>query len=201
MYESLLPSLNKTEAANSYFFDRGVSQEVFDAFELGSIEGQSSRETYHLIGKPCFPIRDINGELISIGSRPGTSWMKYYYLPFPKNKTLYGLHIAAPHILEKGFVFVVEGIFDALLMHSHGYTNTVATMGSSMSRIQLLLLTSYTNGIKYIPDMDGPGLTEFDKNRSMMYNVCKDINIDPLFTYPHKDIADFLKNGGELNAG
>ena len=197
MYEDALPLLDKDRDVNKYFFDRGVSEEVFRDFELGT--ARQNHQYFTLSGSPCFTIRDINGELISVGCRKGTKQMKYYYLPFGKAKTLYGIHLAIPHILEKGFVFIVEGIFDALLMHSHGHKNTVAIMGSSISKTQLMILASLTNGIKYIPDVDGPGLAEFDKNRNMMYTLCKDLTIDVVYTYPHKDIADYLVNGGKIS--
>lgn len=198
MHEDALKLFNRSMAANKYFFDRGVTEEVFNQFELGTMEG--SIQYSPLSFSPVFPIRDINGNLMTIGSRRGLSHMKYYYLPpFEKSKTLYGINHALPNILEKDFVYVVEGVFDELLMFSKGYTNTVALLGSSFSTFQLYLLTSLTKNIAYVPDMDSPGLKAFDKNKKMMYTLCSDINIDINFTYPSKDVADFLLAGGKLN--
>jgi len=196
MYENVLELFDKSRDTNGYFFERGVTEEVFRDFELGTVRPNSDYPI--LVGSPCFTIRDINGDLLSIGCRKGLRSMKYYYLPFGKTKTLYGLHLAVPHIVEKGFVHIVEGIFDVLLMHSYGYKNTVGIMGSSISKSQLILLASLTNKVKYIPDVDGPGLAEFDKNKIMMYNLCKDIIIDEFYPYPEKDIADFLLHGGKV---
>lgn len=197
MYEDALPRFDKSTEINKYFFDRGVSEEVFNTFNLGTIPGGFKYP--QVCNRPAFPIYDINGNVVTIGVRSGLEYMKYYYLPFDKHKTLYGINFALPHIIEKGFAYVVEGVFDELLMHSHGYKNTVALLGSSFSQYQLYLLTSLTKQIKYIPDLDSPGLKAFDKNKKIMYTLCRDVDIDIAFTYPFKDIADYLSNGGKLS--
>ena len=197
MYEDALELFNREKEYNKYFFDRGVSDEVFGVFELGTILGSSKYSKISL--SPAFPIRDINRELLSIGVRKGLDNLKYYYLPFHKTRTLYGLDIAAPYILADNFAYVVEGIFDVLLMHSYGHKNTIGLMGSSLSTYQMFLLTSLTNNITYIPDMDSPGLKEFDKTKKIVYNLCRDVNMDVIYTYPQKDIADYLQNGGVID--
>ncbi|MCF8024613.1 MAG: DNA primase [Desulfobacteraceae bacterium] len=86
-----------------------------------------------------FPIVDISGQVIAFGGRVmDDSKPKYLNSPetpvYHKGRTLYGIHEAREQCRSRGCVFIVEGYFDLLVMHQHGLKNTVATLGTALTR-------------------------------------------------------------------
>ena len=91
-----------------------------------------------------FPIRDAEGRLSGFGGRSmDDSSPKYINSPrsplFDKSQILYALHLARTGVAEKGIV-IVEGYMDAIAAHQHGFSNVVASMGTSLTQQQVTLL-------------------------------------------------------------
>jgi DNA primase len=53
---------------------------------------------------------------------------------YQKRRTLYGMNAARQSCRAKGCIYIVEGYFDLLTMHQHGLTNSVATLGTALTR-------------------------------------------------------------------
>ena len=188
----ILNSLNlNREFENSYFYSRGVSLEVFDEFGLG-VSTASSPVPYHLVNFPIFPVFDINNQYVGYGVRPGLGGMKYNIQGFQKNKHLYGIHIAKHHILNQDSVIIVEGYFDVLLAHTHGFKNTVSCFGSSLSKEQILLLGSYTQNFQMSLDSDKSGLDGFYKAEKLIKKIFPSANVSCILVQPYKDFADYV---------
>lgn len=86
-----------------------------------------------------FPITDVTGQVVAFGGRVmDDSKPKYLNSPetsvYHKGRTLYGLHAAREQCRSNGCVFIVEGYFDLLVMHQHGLKNSVATLGTALTR-------------------------------------------------------------------
>ncbi|MFP3999856.1 MAG: DNA primase [Desulfobacterales bacterium] len=86
-----------------------------------------------------FPITDLTGQVVAFGGRVmDDSKPKYLNSPetpvYHKSSTLYGLHAARDQCRSRGCVFIVEGYFDLLVMHQHGLKNSVATLGTALTR-------------------------------------------------------------------
>lgn len=86
-----------------------------------------------------FPIWDAQGRPIGFGGRVVDDAMpKYMNSPetpvYSKSHSLYGLHLARPHCLEKGVVYIVEGYLDLLALAQHGIENVVATLGTALTK-------------------------------------------------------------------
>jgi len=86
-----------------------------------------------------FPIWDVTGQVVAFGGRVMDEALpKYLNSPespvYHKRSTLYGLHAARSACRSRGRVYIVEGYFDLLAMHQHGLTNSVATLGTSLTR-------------------------------------------------------------------
>jgi DNA primase len=69
----------------------------------------------------------------------------------------FGLHLNAQSIIDEGFVWLVEGQFDAIALWQKGYKNVVALMGSSISEQQAMLLLSVTSTLMLCMDGDDAG--------------------------------------------
>ena len=97
------------------------------------------------------PIIDLQGEIVGFsgrivdgGSHAGEEAPKYINTPetsvFKKGEHLFGLHAAKPGMRKSGRAILVEGNFDVLAMHGHGFTETVAPMGTALTPTQVHLL-------------------------------------------------------------
>jgi len=86
-----------------------------------------------------FPIFNISNQVIGFGGRVlDDSLPKYLNSPetpvFNKSKSLYGFALAKTTCRERQTVYIVEGYFDVLALHQHGILNSVATLGTSLTR-------------------------------------------------------------------
>ena len=86
-----------------------------------------------------FPIHDAAGRLIALAGRAldPDATPKYLNqretLLFKKSHAFFGLGWAHEAIRTRRRVILVEGFFDALLMHKHGFPATLAVLGSHLS--------------------------------------------------------------------
>lgn len=86
-----------------------------------------------------FPIHDDVGRTVGLSGRALSDKSKAKYINSPtselyqKSRILYGLHRSRNAVRNKGFVYVVEGYTDVITMHKHGFENTVATCGTSIT--------------------------------------------------------------------
>jgi DNA primase len=88
------------------------------------------------------PIFDKKGRTIAFGGRGHKeNPPKYLNSPdselFKKNEILYGFPQAVKTIKEKKQAIVVEGYFDVIALHQHGFTNAIATLGTAFSQEHL----------------------------------------------------------------
>ena len=85
-----------------------------------------------------FPILDANHQIIGFGGRVlDDSKPKYLNSPetpiYHKGHSLYGVHASKDKCREAGTVFIVEGYFDLIALHQHGFKNSVATLGTALT--------------------------------------------------------------------
>jgi len=115
-----------------------------------------------------FPIENVFGEVIAFGGRIlGPGEPKYLNSPessvYTKGKNLYGLNRAREAIREEGFCLIVEGYFDVISLWNAGIRNTVATLGTALTREHLDLLRRYTQDVVALFDPDEAGRRALDR--------------------------------------
>jgi len=98
-----------------------------------------------------FPIRSRNGALVAFGGRiVGEGEPKYLNSPesplFEKRSTLFLLDQAWGSIGSSRAAVVVEGYFDCLQLHRVGITNSVATLGTSLTEQHARILKGRIRG-------------------------------------------------------
>jgi DNA primase len=113
-------------------------------------------------GRIIFPITDVRGTVVAFGGRSvDGSEPKYLNSPetaaFKKGETLFGLYQAKQAIKKQGYALVVEGYFDLLALHRHGFTNAVATMGTALTGEHIGRLRGYAGSIHTLFDSDDAG--------------------------------------------
>ncbi len=136
------------------------------AAELGLIRQRREGPGYYSFfrNRLVFPIRDHQRRLVGFGARlldPEAKEAKYVNSPesrlFHKNSTLYGLHLALRSIRRQERAMVVEGNVDVIQLHQHGFTESVAPLGTAFTRNHAALLRRYTEQIVMIFDGDDAG--------------------------------------------
>lgn len=115
-------------------------------------------------GRLMFPIANVRGEIVAFGGRilNKTDEPKYINSPesplYQKGKMLYGLHLAKAKIKEAGYAVVVEGYMDMITAYLNDAGNTIATMGTALTREHLRLLKRYARKVVVIFDSDAAGI-------------------------------------------
>lgn len=109
-----------------------------------------------------FPISDIHGNVIAFGGRVmDESQPKYLNSPdtplFKKGETLYGLNLAREWIRKNGYAIIVEGYFDVIACHQHGFNNTVAPLGTALTAGHLQKLKRFSKRAVLVFDGDEAG--------------------------------------------
>jgi DNA primase len=113
-------------------------------------------------GRLIFAIRDLQGRVVAFGGRAfGDEQPKYLNSPetplYSKGNLLYAADQARPTIQAKNRALLVEGYVDCLMAHQHGFTETVAALGTSFTGAQLGLLRRYCEEIVTFFDADAAG--------------------------------------------
>lgn len=85
-----------------------------------------------------------------------------------KRDIMFGLDVAVPHIREKGFCIIVEGILDAVRCWSAGYMNTVAPCCSYVSDNIAILLKGLTENFVLLNDNDYGGNEEAQRSEKCL---------------------------------
>ncbi|MDR2780057.1 MAG: DNA primase [Synergistaceae bacterium] len=113
-------------------------------------------------GRVIYPINDDGGRVVGFGGRIiDGEGAKYVNSPegplFNKRRTLYLMDGAKRAARERGRIILVEGYMDAIRAHLSGFTETVASLGTSLTEEQAALIKRFT-GLCYIAyDADGAG--------------------------------------------
>jgi DNA primase len=129
--------------------------------QAGLIRPRKKGEGYYdyFRDRLMIPIHDAQGRIIGFGSRTlGNDEPKYLNSPetevFSKGNTLYALDRAKKAISKQDQAIVVEGYFDAIALHTAGFTHAVASLGTALSENQLKQLAKYTPSKQIILNFD-----------------------------------------------
>jgi DNA primase len=139
-----------------------VGDEVLVAAGL-AVPRQSGNGVYDRFrGRLIFPICDLQSRVVAFGGRAfGDEQPKYLNSPetpiYSKGNLLYALHAAREAMRERGRALLVEGYVDCLMAHQHGFTETVAALGTSFTAAQLALLRRFCGEVVTFFDADAAG--------------------------------------------
>ena len=150
-----------------------------------------------------FPITDHLGRFCGFGGRTYKSSdtrAKYYNSHendhFAKGHLLFGLDKAKKDLQKKGIVFLVEGYLDCITMAAHGYSNTVATLGTACSLDHLNTLARYVNQIFIVYDGDQAGRQALIRIGQLCWQASIELKVINL--PPNEDPASYLSGGNSL---
>ena len=173
--------------ARSYLSSRGINDEIIKEFEIGlSLESRDdltkllTNKGYELsdlnkIGlssddhdiyndRIMFPLYDVSGKVVGFSGRIYKDNGQNKYLNtketdiFKKGEMLYHYHIAREECRLKKSVIIMEGFMDVIRASTIGIKNTVALMGTALTKEQINLIKRLSNNIILCLDGDGPGV-------------------------------------------
>ena len=162
--------------AKNYLASRGITDEIIKEFEIGlSLEMRDDltklllKKDYELstlnrIGlssddhdiyndRIMFPLYDVSGNVVGFSGRIYKDNGQNKYLNtketdiFKKGEMLYHYHIAREECRLKKSVIVMEGFMDVIRASTIGIKNTVALMGTALTKEQIALLKRLSNNI------------------------------------------------------
>jgi DNA primase len=142
-----------------------------------------------------FPIHNSRGILVGFSGRTADPENKAKYINSPessvfsKKKLLYGMHLAKKRAKEVDRLIIVEGYMDVIAMHQHGFSETVAVMGTALTEFHAKELSKYTKNIVLMFDSDNAGQSAVRKSIPSLQSEGLVIQIA---TLKDKDPGDFF---------
>lgn len=113
-------------------------------------------------GRVMFPIMDRYSHVIGFGGRildDKAETCKYLNSPesewFKKGANLYAGQIA--RYSNRGFLLLCEGYMDVIALHQAGYDNAIASLGTSLTELQSMIVSSMSNNVIVTYDSDDAG--------------------------------------------
>lgn len=173
-----------TDEGRSYLNGRGINDESINHFRLGYSQAQRM---------VIVPVHSPDGIPVGLVGRSieGKSFKNSTGLP--RNKTMFNIHRARR---QSSTVVIVESSFDAIRVHQSGYPNVIASLGGSMSKINIENINRNFTKVIIMTDADSAGrelgktLANSLKNKEILWaHYSNDI------LYPHdaKDAGDMTE--------
>lgn len=144
-----------------------------------------------------FPVIDVRSDVIGFSGRIlGDGEPKYLNSPetavFNKGRNLFGLNLAKKSKL--GYIILVEGNVDVVMLHQAGFDSAVASLGTSLTDEQARLISRYSNEVVLAYDGDGAGRKAADRAIKIFENL--DVKTKVLRMDGAKDPDEFIKKMG-----
>ena len=181
-----------------------------DLFDLGLIKQGKNDSFYDLFrDRIIFPIHDEYGNVVAFSGRTyqeNDESAKYINSPqtkvFTKSNVLYNLNRSINEIKRLGNVVLFEGYMDIIAAYRAGIKNTVASMGTSLTKEQVNKIAKYTKNVTICYDGDGAGIEAASRAINLFKNanitvkiVILPDNLDPddyITKYGEKELNDYI---------
>ncbi len=174
---------------------KGFSERLM--LKTGLIRSGEGRYYDFFRNRILFPIRNIEGKIISFGGRDITGeGPKYINLAeteiYQKSRTLYGLWEGKEAIRSQKSAILVEGYIDLLRCFQSGIQNVVATCGTSLTFEQAKLIRRFVPGVVIVYDGDSAGLAAALRATGILLQV--GLTVYAVTLPEGKDPDDFLQS-------
>ena len=220
---------NIGKLAKKYLNERQIDEKLIKEFEIGlSLESRDdltkllSSKDYDLVtlnriglssddhdmynDRIMFPLYDVSGRVVGFSGRIYKDNGQNKYLNtketdiFKKGELLYHYHIAKEECRQSKSVIIMEGFMDVIRASSIGIKNTVALMGTALTKEQIALIKRLSTNIILCLDGDGPGQNATLSIGDTLLENGIEVKVVPL---PNPDDPDtfILKNGKDRFIG
>lgn len=176
---------------------KGISDDLIRRSGLMNVDERRGTMYDKFWNRVIFPIMDVSDRIIGFGGRVmGDAKPKYLNSPetkiFDKSRSLYALNAARR--TREDYLILCEGYMDVISMHQAGFTNAVASLGTSLTPGHCALLARYTKNVVLSYDSDQAGINAAIRAIPMLRKA----GITPriLKLEPYKDPDEFIKACG-----
>jgi DNA primase len=178
-------------------------KEMGKAVSLGLVKEKNGKYYDTFRERLMFPILNHRGEVVAFGGRlvglGSEDSPKYINSKesdvYKKGEVLYGLYQTGKSIREKGYAIVVEGYMDFISLYQAGITNVIATLGTSFTERQVLLLRRYSDRVVLFYDSDKAGIEA--AKRSFAPLLENGFKVDALFLDDDMDPDEAIQEFGK----
>lgn len=175
----------------------------FEDMEAASLARKGRNGSYYDIfrHRVVFPIIDLRGNVIGFSGRKlrETDNPKYYNtndtLVFKKTKNLFALNFAKKNT-NLPYLIMCEGAMDVIAMHQAGFTEAVASLGTSLTTDQCRLAASYVDTAILAYDADDAGQKATKRAIGLLDDA--GINSKVLVIPDAKDPDEYIKKYGAV---
>ncbi len=174
---------------------------ISDLENVGLIIPNKEKTRYYdrFRNRIMFPIINPKGKVIGFGGRVmDDSLPKYLNSPetevFNKSQTLYGLNLAKNNHSDKKQLIISEGYMDVIALHTYGFTNAVATLGTALTSEHGRLMRRYADEIIICYDSDFAGQKATLRSLDVLQGIVDKIKI--IVLGENMDPDDYLKKYG-----
>ncbi len=181
---------------SKYMISKGYTYEELVA---GFLCGKSEKGNYYdsFRKRVMFPIIDVAGNVIAFGGRVLDDTKPKYKNSsdtpvFKKSRNLFALNFARHTSSEE--LILCEGYMDVIALHSAGFTNAVATLGTAITSEQARLMSRYTKKVIICYDSDEAGQTATAKALKIIGEVGLDVRV--IVVPGSKDPDEYIKSYG-----
>ena len=188
---------NSFDAFSKYMLAKGYS---FEELEAGFLCGKSDKGRYYdaFRNRIMFPIIDVSGNVIAFGGRVMDDTKPKYKNSsdtpvFKKSRNLFALNFAR-HVCQEAII-LCEGYMDVIALHSAGFENAVATLGTAITSEQARMLSRYTKKVIICYDSDEAGQKAAMRAVKLLSEVGLDVTI--LKVTGAKDPDEYIKRSGK----
>lgn len=151
-----------------------------------------------------FPLKNQKGEVVAFSGRKylesTKSDAKYLNSPetviFNKSQLLYNFSKAKASMRQKKQVLICEGYMDVMTLHQYGIENAVATMGTSLTKNHIQLLSKHCSTFYFIFDGDEAGQNATQRAFEITENVSRDLKAKAVQIPQRKDPDEWIKQYG-----
>lgn len=207
-----------------YLSDRGLNKKTITSFGLGYAKDSYNDLRNHLLSlgfkefelvsaglnlkkeknsfdffrnRVIFPVIDLRGNVIAFGGRVTDNSLPKYLNTgdtpiFKKRHNLFAMNLAKNS--SKEFIILAEGYMDVITMHQYGFSNAVASLGTSFCEEHASLLKRYTKNVTICYDSDSAGRNALKKAAEILLNA--GISVKAAVLSGGKDPDEILKKYG-----
>ncbi len=222
-------SSSEGKVAKEYLKSRNITEEIIKEFEIGLSLDKKDDLTKLLISKNydlatlnkiglssddhdmyndriMFPLQDVSGKVVGFSGRIYKENGQNKYLNtketeiFKKGEMLYHYSVAREECRIKKSVIIMEGFMDVIRASTIGVRNTVALMGTALTKEQVNHIKRLSSTVILCLDGDSPGVGATLSNGDILEAAGLEVKVLPL-PNPEDPDSFILKNGKDRFLG
>ncbi len=175
-------ALDSWDSLLNSFKRKGYSPGLLE--KAGLVLQRTNKEGHYdrFRGRIIFPIFKLSGKVVAFGGRSIIGQEpKYLNSPdtpiYTKGNLLYGLNYCKDGIRDIGEAILVEGYTDFLALYQAGVSNVAASLGTSLTTEQVVLIRRFAPRIMACYDADVAGLKASIRAISLCFEQGVEINV------------------------